>query len=59
MTLDQVPTEERTALLNLSQVPLKMGRGFVSFSVYSFQNLMPEPYTTESLHLGDLFSHKI
>lgn len=27
MTLDQVPTEERTAPLTLSQVPLEMGLG--------------------------------
>lgn len=31
VTLDQVPTEERTAPLTLSQVPLEMGLGGVSF----------------------------
>ncbi len=36
MTLDQVPTEERTATLNLTQVPLETGLGSVScLSVYS------------------------
>lgn len=35
MTLDQVPLEERTAPLNLSQVPLEMGLG-VSFVFLCF-----------------------
>lgn len=30
MTLDQVPTEERTAPLTLSQVPLETGLGGIS-----------------------------
>lgn len=35
MALDQVPTEERTAPLNPSQVPLETGLGSVScLSVY-------------------------
>lgn len=38
MTLDQVPTEERTAPLNLSQVPLEMGLGgcLLSFFILTF-----------------------
>lgn len=41
MTLDQVPTEERTPPLNLAQVPLETGRGrvFCLFFVMSIIDL--------------------
>lgn len=38
MALDQVPTEERTALLNPSQVPLEMGWG--GGGVFLFANML-------------------
>lgn len=44
MTLDQVPTEERTAPLNLSQVPLETGLGVsLLFLCHHILSLMPEP----------------
>lgn len=52
MTLDQVPTEERTPPLNLTQVPLEKGRGrgralfffFLSFIlIIDFDLDMPGP----------------
>lgn len=44
MTLDQVPTEERTAPLNLSQVPLETGLGVsLLFLCQHILSLMPEP----------------
>lgn len=43
MTLDQVPTEERTAPLNLSQVPLEPGLGVSLIFLCNHLSLMPGP----------------